>query len=173
MPHKYDCNVCIGLQRFDLVLFIFPIGLQPIGCYYVPRFSRALGLLEGLTPDLSDNPFTRTDPVRKCGQAARSRSFTFFAVAAKYCISGSNRLSDYQYVAATFCRDGVGGYSQGYFVMDVYQIVNTQTFRDSAAQVALNGTIPDNNGSSAASSPHFVTLLAMLAVLMTVLTILQ
>jgi len=139
----------------------------------VPRFSRALGLLEGLTPDLSDNPFTRTDPIRKCGQAARNFSFTLFAVSAKYCISGSNRLSDYQYVETTFCRDGVGGYISGYFVMDVYQIVNTQTFRDSAAQIANpNGTIADNNGSSAACSSGFITLLATLTVLMTVLTVL-
>jgi len=154
------------MNILNVSLFIsHSIGLQHIGCYYVPRFSRALGLLEGLTPDLSDNPFTRTDPIRKCGQAARNFSFTLFAVSAKYCISGSNRLSDYQYVETTFCRDGVGGYVSGYFVMDVYQIVNIQSFQDSAAQI--------DSGSSAACSSGFVTLLATLTVLMTVLTLLQ
>ena len=48
--------------------------------------------------------------------------------------------------------------------MDVYQVVNIQSFQDSAAQI--------DSGSSAACSSGFVTLLATLTVLMTVLTIL-
>ena len=105
----------------------------------MPRFSSTLGLLEGLTEDISDDPLTRTEPIRKCGQAAREFQYSVFAVSIGYCISGSNRVRDYQYVRAGICNNGIGGYSSGYFVMDVYAIVDVQTFQDSVEEI-LNPT---------------------------------
>ena len=141
-------------------------GIRHLGCYYyMPQFNSSLTLLEEMTPDLSDEPFTRTDPIRKCGQAAQSFSFIFFALSAKYCISGSNKLSDYQRKKSTLCRDGVGSYSSGYFVMDVYQINNAQAFQVSAPQIA--------NHSPASTSSVLTLVLSMHAVFMTTLTILQ
>ena len=143
-----------------------PPGIRHIGCYYyMPQLNHSLKLLEELTPDLSDEPSTRTDPIRKCGQAAQDFSFTFFALSAKYCISGSNKLSDYQQKQSTLCRDGVGGYSSGYFVMDVYQINNAQAFQVSAHQIA--------NHSPAFTSSVLTLALSMHAVFMTTLTSLQ
>ena len=140
-------------------------GLQHVGCYTVPRFSRSLALLEGLTEDLSDQPRNRIDPVRKCGQGAQQFRFTLFSVSANYCISGSNRLSDYQTEDSTFCQDGVGAYRFGVFFMDVYQIVSNQDFQVSADEIA--------NSHSPVLTPSVVTLLlSMLAVLGTTLAIL-
>ena len=98
----------------------------------MPRFSSALGLLEGTTHDLSDNPTTRRDPIRKCGSTAQRLGFNYFAVSAGYCISQSNDVNDYRYIPSSICDNGVGGYINGYFVMDVYEITNMQAFQDSA-----------------------------------------
>lgn len=87
--------------------------------------------MEGQTRDLSDSPFSRTFPVSKCGVASQERNYDYFGVTLGYCISGSNLLSDYQYVPSQLCREGRGGYSRGYFIMDVYQITNQQSFSDS------------------------------------------
>ena len=130
----------------------------------MPQFNHSLTLLEEMTPDLSDEPSTRTDPIRKCGQAAQDFSFNFFALSANYCISGTNKSSDYQQKQSTLCRDGVGGYSLGYFVMDVYQINNAQAFQVSAHQIT--------NHSPAFTSSVLTLVLSMHAVFMTALTIL-
>ena len=73
-----------------------------------------------------------------------------FAVSVGYCISGSNRLSDYQYVRSSFCDNGDGGYISGYFVMDVYRIQDQQRFLDSISQVAPTTEAPTttNSGNS-------------------------
>ena len=142
-------------------------GLQHVGCYAVPRFSRSLALLEGLTDDLSDQPRNRIDPIRKCGQGAQTYRFSLFSVSANYCISGSNRLSDYQTTTSNLCQDGVGAYRFGTFFMDVYQIVDTQDFRVSADEVAN-----PFSGSPALIASVFSLLLSVLAVLGTTLVIL-
>ena len=140
-------------------------GLQHVGCYNVPRFSRSLALLEGLTEDLSDQPRNRIDPVRKCGQGAQQFRFSLFSVSANYCISGSNRLSDYQTTDSTLCQDGVGAYRFGVFFMDVYQIVSNQDFQVSADAIA-------NSFSVLTASLVTLLLSSMVAALGTTLAIL-
>ena len=156
----------------SLVSLFGPTGLQHVGCYYVPRFSNRLGLLEGLTEDLSDDPRTRTNPIRKCGAGAQEFNFNLFAVSTGYCISGSNRLRDYQYVRSRFCNNGVGGFIFGYFVMDVYEIVDTQVFQDSAGIVGPSPSPSptavaneNGNGSSALSSSIVLLLISVLTTL--------
>ena len=146
-------------------------GLQHIGCYYVPRFSNFLSLLEGRTPDVLDNPLTRQNPVRKCGKAAQTLRFNLFGVSLGYCISGSNRITDYQYVRSALCADGNGGYSRGYYIMDVYEVVNVQSFSDSVQAVeaaVVGGTEPaslspgsgdDMNGSPGFHHAGFLAIL--------------
>ena len=107
--------------------------------------------MEGETPDLSDNPRTRTNPIGKCGAAATR--YGLFSISTGYCISGSNRLSDYQYVRNTYCRNGVGGTVRAtngnlYYVMDVYRIQDSQVFLDSVAQVATTTEAPTTTESS-------------------------
>ena len=97
--------------------------------------------MEGETADLSDNPRTRTNPIGKCGAGAQAGGYSIFSISTGYCISGSNRLSDYQYVQNTYCRNGVGGTIRAtngnlYYVMDVYRIQDPQVFLDSVSQVA-------------------------------------
>ncbi len=116
-------------------IYPYPSGLRHLGCYYVNRNSRALGLLERLTPDLQDNPTTRTQPLRKCALAAQQYSFDLFALSAGYCISGSNDIMDYQYVRSESCMDGKGAFVSGYFIMDVYEILDNQRFQDSVSSV--------------------------------------
>ena len=86
------------------------IGLRHDGCYYVPAYSSVLYYLEGTTTDLSDNPFLREEPIRKCGTAAQEFRFDVFAVSVGYCISGSNDLSDYQIYTSSLCENGEGTY---------------------------------------------------------------
>ncbi len=119
---------------------IYAAGLQHVGCYFFPGY-RQLRLLEGETDDLTGNPRTRTNPIGKCGAGAQAGGYRIFSISTGYCISGSNRLSDYQYVQNTYCRNGVGGTVRAtngnlYYVMDVYQIQDSQVFLDSVSQVA-------------------------------------
>ena len=117
-------------------------GIRHRGCWYLNTRTGRLGTLEGLTPDLMDDPFTRDQPVSKCGVAAQTLNFNLFGVTLGYCISGSNLLSDYQYVSSQLCRDGIGGYNRNYglFVMDVYEITSSQLFQDSANGVTESMT---------------------------------
>ena len=131
-----------------------PTGLRHVGCYFVNRFTRSLGLLERLTPDLSDDPTTRTSPIRKCATAAQEYSYRFFAISIGYCISGSNRQSDYQYVRSDACQNGIGAYLSGYFIMDVYEVVNSQTFQDSISAVSTTTAITTNPTTEPTVSPQ-------------------
>lgn len=115
-------------------------GLEYRGCWYLNTRTGRLGTLEGRNKDLSDDPFTRENPVSKCGLAAQNESFSFFGVSLGYCISGSNRLSDYQYVRSSLCRDGRGNYRNGFFIMDVFEINNQQSFMDSAMGIPEGGS---------------------------------
>lgn len=134
-------------------------GIVHHGCWYMDSRGR-LGTLEGRNPDLTDDPLTRENPVSKCGLAAQTESFLFFGVTQGYCISGSNRLSDYQYVRSGLCMDGKGGYSRGYFIMDVYEITSQQNFRDSVVvndtaiteSDVLSTTAQDSSSSSSTGS---------------------
>ena len=123
------------------------IGLRHIDCYYVPKFSGSLGLIEGQVEDVSDVPSSRRQPVRKCGQAATKLGYSLFAVSVNYCISGSNTVTDYRYVRAGLCKDGVGGYSRGYFFMDVYRITDPEAFREvsSDPEAANLTSLPDSD----------------------------
>ena len=101
-------------------------GFRSLGCWYLNTRTGRLRTLEGRTADLSDDPTTRTDPVGKCGVAAREGNFNFFGVTLGHCISGSNLLSDYRHRRSGLCRDGRGGYNSNgnSFVMNVYQTAN-------------------------------------------------
>ncbi len=105
-------------------------GLQHIDCYYVPSYSTELGLLEGLTEDLTDDPLTRPDAVQRCAKAATELGYSIFAVSIGYCISGSSNVDDYKYVRSSICNNGIGGYSRGYFGMDVYEIMEAEQVHD-------------------------------------------
>lgn len=83
-------------------------GIEHVGCYFVPFGSQALRFLEGTTTDLSDNPLTREEPIRKCGSAAQRWQYEVFAVSVGYCISGSNDLGDYQFITTQLCQGGTG-----------------------------------------------------------------
>ena len=74
----------------------------------MPAYSNSLYFLEGETSDLSDNPRNREQPIRKCGSAAQVFGYDFFAVTVGYCISGSSRVADYQYVPSQLCNEGIG-----------------------------------------------------------------
>ena len=58
-------------------------------------------------------------------------------------MSGSNTISDYEYVQSTACTDGGGGFSTGHFIMDVYVIINKRMFHDSLAP-----NVPPRNNST-------------------------
>ncbi len=96
---------------------------------------------------------TRTNPIRKCASAAQDYFFRLFALSIGYCISGSNNLDDYQYVCSEACRDGKGAYVSSYFIMDVYEIVDTQTFQDSISAKGVMNTLPVATGSNTISVP--------------------
>lgn len=134
-------------------------GLRYRGCWYLNSRSSRLGLLERTTPDLSDNAFTRVRPVSKCGMAAQKFNYRFFGVTVGYCISGSNRLEDYQLYPSRLCRDGRGAYTRdygGWYIMDTYEITNGASFSDSLIQItnatqpthATNSTQPMNKPST-------------------------
>ena len=108
----------------------------------MPRFSGSLGLLEGQTEEVSDEPSARQQPVRKCAQAAQKLGYSLFAVSVNYCISGSSTVTDYRYVRAGLCRDGVGGYYRGYFFMDVYRITSPEVFHDVSSEAANPISLP-------------------------------
>ncbi len=76
----------------------------------------------------------------KCGLASVQRGNNIFALTlGGYCMTGSNTLSDYQYYPSKLCRNGRGGFSQGWYILDVYQVTNQRSFSDSAVRV-INGT---------------------------------
>ena len=118
-------------------------GLQDVGCYFVPRFSRSIGLLEGRTPSVLDDPLTRKNPILKCGLAAQEfNNYTVFAVSIGYCISGSNQPSDYRAGSrSNLCENSVGAVINGNFMMNVYKIQDPEAFRDSAAQIISPSTV--------------------------------
>ncbi len=107
--------------------------MRKVGCYLVPNFASPLKLLEGTSPELSDNPFTRVDPIRKCGTGAVESGYDIFSLTERICISGSSVLRDYEtFEADGFCRDGTGGYTYGFYFMDVYELFDIPNFADSA-----------------------------------------
>lgn len=85
-----------------------PVGLEHVGCYYVPAYSTVLFFMEGLTSELTDDPLRREDPIRKCGSAAQMFGFDAFAVTVGYCISGSSDVEDYMTYPSTLCQQGIG-----------------------------------------------------------------
>ena len=130
-----------------------------------------------------DDPFTRENPVSKCGVSVERFNYNFFGITVGYCITGSNLLSDYQYVGSQLCRDGRGGYNPngGFYVMDVYEITSQQVFLDSVvattsseeverSTAASNMTMADDgSGASArAVSSLFALLCASLLALFTI-----
>ena len=77
--------------------------------------------------------------VVKCQQATTHFGFEIFAISLGYCISGSNRLSDYQLNPASddSCHNGLGGRVSGRFAMDLYQIPVAGTLSDQVPRQPL------------------------------------
>lgn len=161
------------------------IGLQRVGCYFVSRFSRRIGLLEGQTLDLSDDPRTRQDPIRKCGTGAQDLNYQLFAVSVGYCISGSNRRSDYTSTESNLCSNGVGALINGNFLMNVYEIQDPDAFRASVAEITATTVptaappVPTDSaggnliiGSNGATTVNSSSALLLFLVFITVLNIL-
>ena len=123
----------IFLRACTYTRAMFIAGIEHRGCWFLNVRNPNLRLLEGSTPELSDNPFTRTDPKAKCSVAAEMFNLRFFGVTVGYCVSGSNTLSDYQYIESTECQGDRGAYNRNnrFFVMDVYEITDMSAFMDS------------------------------------------
>ena len=123
-----------------------------IGCNLVPSGSTTLKLLENTTPELSDNPLTRTEPVAKCGLAATNQGYKYFGVSTGYCISGSNNKEHYNNSDSYYpgrCKDGVGAiHYRGrhtFYFMDVYEVTDASSFTasaDSAINPDSAATVP-------------------------------
>ena len=159
--------------------------MKHLGCYFVPRFSRRLGLLEGKTDELKDNPIFRSKPIEKCGKGALEFHMKIFALSLGYCISGSNNTGDYQTSSGTYCSKGRGGYYSNYFYMDVYQIESKQSFSDALQGIVRSspaapvptvtpvstGTPEDNQFSGASSSISSTLLLTLTTIFTLVLAV--
>ncbi|KAI8513809.1 hypothetical protein Bbelb_081330 [Branchiostoma belcheri] len=95
--------------------------LQHLGCWG-DTADRAVPTLEGTDPVL-DGPYpSRTDPVRKCQNAAAKRGYTVFAVQnGGWCAASADALQTYvKYGPSDACRpDGKGGP----WANEVYRIV--------------------------------------------------
>ncbi len=118
--------------------------------------------MEQIASQLTDEPTTRTDPVRKCGIAVLSLGYRVFALTAGgYCISGSNRLPLYQYSRSQLCVNGRGGYNNDTesFVLDVYVITNRQMFDNSAAEITNGNSIETEMSSIDATVANPTALL--------------
>ena len=112
---------------------VFPsiAGLTHVGCYRLSSLN--LDLYEDTTPNLSDDPFNRTEPVRKCGTVVLKDGYTIFALGLGMCCGGSNNLEAYTSAGESIvCQEGSGGYFGGYIAIDVYMITDIQSFQDSA-----------------------------------------
>ena len=115
--------------------------------------SYGLFLLDGRFNYLRDDPFKRTRAVEKCAQAASQLSFSVMAVAAGYCISGNNRVSDYTRFPSSRCKDGRGAYRKGSFYMDVYTITDPGVFFTSDEPTVLSNSTEANDQTTDHSSP--------------------
>lgn len=151
-------------------------GLSHEGCYRVVA-GYGLYLLEGRF-DLTDNPFQRSQAVEKCAWAANKLTYSVMAVAAGYCISGNNRLSDYKQFPGHACKDGRGAYSSGSFYMDVYTITDPKAFNDDPqisndpdAETAQDDPTSDHDDQLTPSSAVITSISTVTAVIITTLTI--
>ena len=116
-----------------------------------------LYLLEDSVDSLTDNPFQREEPVEKCAQAASFFSYSVIGVAAGYCISGNNRLSDYTVEASDECLNSRGAYSKGRFFMDVYSI--TEPAYDGRPDVQNDSAESADQSSSSNVNTSIITLI--------------
>ena len=134
---------------------------------------------------LEDDPYNRTEPVRKCGQVAAEKNYEYFGVALGLCFSGSHDVSQFKRSGpSTICQNGTGNYF-GYFAMNLYQITNKETFLTSAVSaencglsycmnngtnnIAIGGTGLCISGSAATvASLLTIVLVAMVSLLVSV-----
>lgn len=151
-------------------------GLKHEGCYRVVA-GYGLYLLEHRFDYLKDNPFQRTQAVEKCARAASTLTYSVMAVAAGYCISGNDRLSDYTQFAGNGCQDGRGAYGSGSFYMDVYTITDPKAFlpqtpNDPNADIAQDDPSTDDEQLTTPSSSLMTRTSSVTAVCITMLAIL-
>lgn len=128
-------------------MFIIDIsesGLIHEGCYLVMA-GYGLYLLEGLSEDLTDNPFQREDAVMKCAITADKLDYSIIGVASGYCISGNNRLYDYTVTPSNNCKNGEGANINGAFYMDVYTIPDSAS--DNVVNDSTNNELQNNNAN--------------------------
>ena len=105
--------------------------MESVGCYKLPP-QGTLEFLEDSHMLLNDDPYNRTEPVRKCGQVAAQRGYQYFAIALGLCFSGQHPLSRFQRSGeSTICLNGTGNYF-GYFAINVYRITERSNFLISA-----------------------------------------
>jgi len=81
-----------------------------LGCWN-DSIGHALPLLEHSDPRLNDLYQSRSDPILKCGQVARKRGYTVFAIqSGGMCFGGPRAEIDYRkHGVSRKCQDGLGG----------------------------------------------------------------
>lgn len=97
------------LSKFSIELCISG-SYVPLGCWNDSGV-HALLVLEHSDVQLDDFYKSRADPLRKCGEVARKRGYTVFALQrGGMCFGGPRAEVDYQkYGMSRRCRDGLGG----------------------------------------------------------------
>ncbi len=100
-------------------------GLSQVGCYTPPE---GLKSLEGSTTDLSDDPKTRTEPVRKCATKAVQDGYKVFALVAGSCHSGVSSLEEFTAGnQSNLCTE-----LDVAVAVDVYNVTDLQAFKETA-----------------------------------------
>ena len=91
-----------------------------LGCWN-DSGSHALPVLEHSDPRLDDSYQNRSDPLLKCGQVARKRGYTVFAVQdGGMCFGGPLAEINYRkYGISRSCHDGLGGV----YANSVYRLI--------------------------------------------------
>lgn len=119
------------------VYYCVLVGLAYRGCWYLNGKDHRIGSFENSSPQLNGEPTERERPLSMCGYTAFSNGYNIFGLSfGGHCITGSSRIHDYQYQPSGLCRHGKGGYYEGWYIMDVYEITNQKSFKNSFAQIS-------------------------------------
>lgn len=149
--HTHTLLISLTLSFSLSPLIIHYTGIRNVGCYRLPP-QGTLNFLEKTNLLLEDNPYNRTEPVRKCGQVAGDRGYEYFGVALGLCFSGPHPLSRFQSAGnSTLCQNGTGNYF-GYFAIDVYHIMDRSAFLSTAQSAERCGMNFCDNSTSTNST---------------------
>lgn len=154
-------------------------GLSYHGCYRVPPPGQ-ITFLEDTNILLDDDPYNRSEPIRKCGQVANQRGYRYFGIALGLCYSGPHPVDRYQTDGQSIlCQNGTGSFF-GYFAMDVYEISDRDLFFETSSSAGncgllycMNNTLNADLCSGATSSLALTSLISisLIALLTTLLSI--